>query len=84
MNSKQRKTLARIFTNPTSADLDWRDVVSLLLALGAEQVEGDGSRVRFFLKDQPLALHRPHPGREMKRYAVRELRDFLAQLGITP
>ena len=36
MNAKQRKTLQAIFSDPVSGSIKWRDVESMLLALGAE------------------------------------------------
>ena len=84
MNSKQRKTLGAIFSTPVSGTIAWADVENLLIAVGAELVEGKGSRVRF-VKDQVIAtFHRPHPGKEAKRYQVRDARTFLEQIGVRP
>lgn len=47
MNSKHKKTLAAVFRNPVSGTIDWADIEALLIAAGAEVVEGSGSRVRF-------------------------------------
>jgi len=44
MNSRHRRTLGRIFAEPTPADLRWRDIDALLRAVGAEVSEGAGSR----------------------------------------
>lgn len=84
MNSRHRKTLAVVFADPVSGTLEWADVESLLLAAGARLIEGRGSRVRFE-KDGEVATHpRPHPAKEAKRYQVRDVRDFLEQIGIRP
>ncbi|MDL2316455.1 type II toxin-antitoxin system HicA family toxin [Desulfovibrio sp. OttesenSCG-928-A18] len=64
MNSKQRKTLAAIFSSPTRKNMVWADIESLLLAIGCEVVEGDGSRVAFLRDGQKADFHRPHPGKE--------------------
>jgi len=45
VNSKQRRTLARVFETPTRADLLWSDIESLFRALGAITVGIGGSRV---------------------------------------
>jgi len=82
MNAGHRKTLKAIFTDPVSGSIKWRDVEALLLALGAEMSEGNGSRVRFTLAGQTLFLHRPHPSPETKRWAIREIRAFLTNAGI--
>jgi len=84
VNSRHRRTLARIFTEPTPADLRWRDIEALLVAVGAEVSEGAGSRIRVALAGVRAVFHRPHPGPETKRGLVRAVRDFLAAAGVTP
>jgi hypothetical protein len=42
-----RKTLEAIFSQPVRAALEWIRVESLCVALGAQIIEGSGSRVRF-------------------------------------
>ena len=84
MNSQHRRTLARIFAEPTPADLRWSEIEGLLRALGGEISEGAGSRVRVALLGVRAVFHRPHPSPETKRGAVRAVRDFLAAAGISP
>ena len=84
MRIKHRKTLEAIFADPISGTIVWRDVESLLEALGAAISEGSGSRVRFTINDMTLFVHRPHPQPEAKKYVIRNVRDFLTSLGITP
>ena len=84
MRTKHRKTLEAIFADPVSGTIVWRDVESLLEALGAAISEGSGSRVRFTINDMTLFVHRPHPQPEAKKYVIRNVRDFLTSLGITP
>jgi hypothetical protein len=60
------------------------DITVLFVALGGEVREGAGSRVAFELKGKRVYLHRPHPGREAKRYQVEEMREFLRSLEIQP
>jgi hypothetical protein len=38
----------------------------------------------FVLSGAILSLHRPHPKRELRKYAVEDVRDFLATHGIEP
>jgi hypothetical protein len=64
MNKRQRETLKRIFQTPAPVSLAWQDIESLLLAVGAQTVEGSGSRVRFELKGVVATFHRPHPEKE--------------------
>jgi len=84
MNSHQRGTLAAIFETPTRADIDWDDVVSLLSGLGAEVSEGRGSRVRVALNGVRAVFHRPHPRKVTDKGAVKSVREFLVQAGVTP
>ncbi|QMW23729.1 type II toxin-antitoxin system HicA family toxin [Sandaracinobacteroides saxicola] len=84
MNSKQQRTLRAVFTDPVSPSLAWADIEALLLAAGCMVVEGNGSRVRFERDGLIASFHRPHPAKEAKRYQVRDARDYLAKLGVTP
>ncbi|MDY0275475.1 MAG: type II toxin-antitoxin system HicA family toxin [Desulfomicrobium sp.] len=84
MNNRHRKTLAAIFSNPTPKSLVWADIEALFLAIGCEVLEGAGSRVAFIRDDQKADFHRPHPGKEAKPYQVRDAKDFLSNLGVTP
>ena len=84
MNSKQRKTLAAIFSDAQKTNIKWADIVSLLKALGVEVGKGQGSRYNFTKGEDGLHGHRPHPGKEVKPYFVRAVRDFLNNLGVTP
>lgn len=77
MNTRQRKTLAAIFSRPTSASIPFVDIESLVVALGGTVVEREGSRVRIALHGALWRCHRPHPGKEAKRYQVEEAREFL-------
>jgi len=84
MNSKHRKTLKAIFSEPIPKSLEWSRIESLFVALGASIIEGDGSRVRFVLNGVVGSFHRPHPSKEAKPYQVRDARDFLELAGVTP
>ena len=84
MNSRHRKTLASVFTDPVSGSIEWMAIEGLLLAAGAQRIEGRGSRVRFEKDGEIASFHRPHPGKEAKRYQVRDARDFLERIKVTP
>ena len=80
MNSKHRKTLITVFSDPVSRNLEWRRIEFLLLAAGCELIEGQGSRIAFKRGD----LRAAHPGKEAKPYQVRAAREFLKKLEVTP
>ena len=84
MNSRQRSTLAAVFSNPTRANIEWSAIESLLITVGCQIKKGSGSRVGFEKDGLIASFHRPHPAKEAKRYQVRDARDYLAKLGVTP
>lgn len=77
-----QKTLDAIFENPVRANIPWRDIESMLIALGAEVSEGSGSRVRIVLGEVKAVFHRPHPEKETDKGAVKSMRRFLTEAGI--
>lgn len=84
MNSRHRKTLVAVFTDPASGTMEWAAVEGLLLATGARLIEGRGSRVRFEKDGEVETFHRPHLAKEAKRYQVFAARAFLERIGVTP
>ena len=84
MNAKQRKTLQAIFAKPTSASIIFADIEALIVGLGGEVHEREGSRVKILLKGEQWRCHRPHPGKEAKRYQVEEVRELLERIGVHP
>lgn len=84
MNNRQRKTLAAIFADPAKPGIAWNDIEFLLVAAGCVVVEGSGSRVRFECRGIIASFHRPHPAKEAKRYQIRDAREYLVKLGVTP
>jgi len=84
MNSKHRKTIEAIFSNPINGNLEWRKIEALFLGIGALKDEGQGSAVTFILKDKRADFHRPHPDKEALRYRVKAAREFLEKAGFKP
>ena len=84
MNRKHRKTLQAIFAKPTSPSIVFNDIEVLLVALGGQVHEREGSRVKITIKEEQWRCHRPHPGKEAKRYQVEEIRDLLERIGVHP
>ena len=84
MNAKHRKTLQSIFARPTSATVVFSQIEALFIALGGAVKEREGSRIKITLQDEQWHCHRPHPGKEAKRYQVEEAREMLERLGIKP
>jgi hypothetical protein len=84
VNAKHRKTLQAVFARPTSATIPFSDVEALVVALGGAVREREGSRVKITLQGEQWHCHRPHPGKEAKRYQVEEAREMFERLGIKP
>jgi len=84
MNSKQLRNLVAVFKDPVGANIGWVAIEALLVAAGCSIVEGNGSRVRFERDGIVAGFHRPHPGKEAKRYQVRDAREYLIKLGVQP
>ncbi len=84
MNSRHRKVLNQIFDDPVNGNIEWRKIESLLLAMGADKVEGTGSAVTYFLNGKRADFHRPHPNKEALRYRVKATREFLVKAGVRP
>jgi hypothetical protein len=82
MNKKQRKIYDGLFAEPIRRNILWDDVVNLIKGIGGTVTQGSGSRVRFDLNDISLNIHSPHPQKELKRYQVKAIREFLIKAGI--
>ncbi|TVR56976.1 MAG: type II toxin-antitoxin system HicA family toxin [Candidatus Competibacteraceae bacterium] len=78
------KTWQAIFALPTRASIAFGEIEALLMALGAEKTEREGSRVKLTLRGVEWRAHRPHFGKEAKKYPVEQVREFLAALEIKP
>lgn len=83
MKAKHRKTLSAIFAKPTKANIKFSDIESLIEVLGGKVREGDGSRVVLELSGTREYAHRPHPGKEAKKYMVEKIREWLTGLEVT-
>jgi len=84
MSQQHQRTLEAIFDEPVRSNISWRDIEGMLKATGAEITEGEGSRVRIALNGVRAVFHRPHPQKETDKGAVRSMRRFLAEAGVTP
>ena len=79
MNRKHHRILEAVFTVPTLASIKFADVERLLVSFGAQKIEGRGSRNAFVLASgAKWEAHRPHPGKEAKKYQIESLREFIS------
>jgi HicA toxin of bacterial toxin-antitoxin, len=84
MSTRHRRTLEAVFRDPVSATIVWADVERMLVHYGASIQERQGSAIAVVLNEQPAVFHRPHPGKEAKRYLIRDVRDLLIRAGVKP
>jgi hypothetical protein len=84
MQARHAKTIELIFSRPVSGNVRWQDVEALLIGLGAEISEGEGSRVRVRLFGDRRVFHRPHPSPVLDKGAVASFRKWLEVNGVTP
>jgi hypothetical protein len=80
---KHQRTLEAIFADPVRAGIRWSDIEKLLVKLGAQISEGSGSRVRIALNGIRAVFHRPHPRKETDKGAVKSMRRFLTEAGVS-
>lgn len=70
--TKIEKLIDRFLSKPT--DFTWAELKKLMAGFGFKEITGGktgGSRVRFIHRDHPpVLLHKPHPGKILKRYQV--------------
>ena len=84
MQRKHQRTLELIFSRPVSGGIKWRDVEALLVALGGEVSEREGSRVGIKVFGDRRVFHRPHPSPDTDKAAVEGVRKWLENNGVKP
>lgn len=82
MKKKHIKTLALVFKQPVSANIDWKEIESLFVGLGAEISEREGSRIGVRLFGEMRVFHRPHPSPKTDKGAVASVREWLKRNGV--
>lgn len=81
--SKHDKVLIRIQAKPPACDIKWSDLKALLEHLGYEQLNGSGSRRKFFHKEKNalIVCHEPHPRSEVDKGCVADVCQHLRDKG---
>ena len=82
MRTKHTRTLQAIFSDPIQSGILWRDIETMLAALGAEISERRGSRICIALNGVDAVFHRPHPRKETDKGAIGSMRRFLKEAGV--
>ncbi len=84
MKAKHRKILRVVFAMPTRANIKFTGIESLLVSFGGKVKEGAGSRMSVTVSGKTVFFHRPHPGKEARKYQVENAREFLQTIGVEP
>jgi hypothetical protein len=82
MNHKHRKILQAIFAHPVSANIAFKDVVSVFEELGAEIDNKYGNRIGVKLNGHSAAFSHAH--HDLPKEEVAQVRKFLITCGIDP
>jgi hypothetical protein len=79
LNNHHRDTLLKIFSHPASGNLEWRQVLSLLEAVGNVEEEHNG-KVKVTLGPETEVFRRPR-GKDVDTQMVVDLRRMLGAAG---
>jgi len=82
LGSHHRDTVSKLFEHPTSGNIEWREVKSLLESVGTATEEPEGA-LKVTLGGETELLHRPH-GKDIDAQMVVDLRRMLTRAGLGP
>lgn len=79
--SRKEKLISRLLDRPK--DFTWNEVQTLLRRCGYSELQGTGSRVKFYNEnnDDIIFLHKPHPQNTIPLYAVDIIIEKLKEQG---
>jgi hypothetical protein len=81
LGSHHRDTLKRLFAHPTSGNIEWREVKSLLESVAVTSEAPNGA-LRVTLGGETEVLRRPH-GKDIDTQMVVDLRRMLTRAGFS-
>mgnify|MGYP000875095858 CR=1 FL=1 len=82
LSHHHRNTIEEIFRTPTSHNVEWRKVRSLLDAVGEVEQEHNGKFI-VYVGATPGMLHVPH-GKDLDTRLVVDVRRLLEAAGLAP
>ena len=82
LDSEHRNTVEKIFSEPSSGNVEWRRVKSLLEAVGTTTEEHNG-RLKVTLGDETEVLQPPR-GKDIDQQMIVDLRRMLRHVGLAP
>jgi hypothetical protein len=84
MNAKQCATLCEVFKNPSSQNISYLQVITLLTVLGAQTKLTKSGVIVKFVGGIVWSTHRPHPQPQMDKAAVNLLQKALFAVDLIP
>jgi predicted RNA binding protein YcfA (HicA-like mRNA interferase family) len=77
-----QKKINRFKSKPK--DFQWREMVALCKSLGFKEIQGRGSRVKFFHESLNfvICIHKPHPSKIVKEYVIQQVLNILEEKGL--
>jgi hypothetical protein len=82
LSSHHRDTVRKIFSHPTSGNIEWRDVLSLLEYVGTTTEERNG-KFKVTLGSESEVLEAPR-GKDIDEQMIVDLRRMLREAGVSP
>jgi hypothetical protein len=82
LSNRHRDTLEKIFTHPSSGNIEWRQVLSLLEAVSTTTEELNG-KVKVTLGSETEVLQ-PPGGKDIDKQMIVDLRRMLTKAGLAP
>jgi hypothetical protein len=80
LSNNHRETIERIFSHPSSGNIEWRQVRSLLEAVGTASEEHNG-KLKVTLGGETEVLQPPH-AKDIDQQMIVDLRRMLARASI--
>src|SRR5580704_13622637 len=82
LNNHHRDTVRKLFEHPPSHNIEWREIESLLEAVGTVTKEANG-KIVVSVGPETEVLHPPH-GKDVDRQMIVDLRRMLENAGYSP
>lgn len=82
LSGHHRSTVEQIFAHPTSGNVEWRKVLSLLEAVGTVTEEHNG-KFKVELGPETEVIHKPR-GKDVDKQMITDLRRMLTEAGLNP
>jgi hypothetical protein len=82
LNNRHRDTVEKIFSHPASGNVEWRQVLSLIEAIGAA-VEQHNGKIKVTIGPETEVMTPPR-GKDVDKQTLLDLRRMLEGAGFNP